>query len=219
MAGKSPIPEHIQNYINAVTEKPTAIQQELRERTAVMAEGMMQVTHDQAALLSTLVKLCNAQMVLEIGVFTGYSSLAMAMALPPSGRIIACDVSEEWTSVAREYWERAGVAGKIDLRLKAATETVRELIDEGMEGLFDLAFIDADKGNYEEYYEASLQLVRPNGLVLVDNIFWSGEAAEETPQGDTAALLRALALKIGADPRVDSNLLAVGDGLIMARRR
>jgi predicted O-methyltransferase YrrM len=219
MSPKSPLSNDIQNYIDAVSERPNVVQEALRAETALLPMAEMQISHDQSVLLGMLVNLMGARNVLEVGVFTGYSALAMAAALPQDGKLVACDVSEEWTNVARGYWREAGVDGRIDLRLAPALDSLQALKDEGRADTFDIAFVDADKSSYEAYYEACLTLVRPGGLVLIDNIFWGGEAAEPAPQGDTAKMLRALALKIGEDARVDTCLLCVGDGMLMARRR
>jgi predicted O-methyltransferase YrrM len=219
MTMKSPLPRDIQAYIDAASAAPDLVQQALRAETAPMAHAQMQITHDQAVLLAMLVRITGARAVLEIGVFTGYSALAMAQALPEDGQLVACDVSEEWTNIARGYWDKAGVASRIDLRLAPALETIGALRAEVGAGHFDLAFIDADKENYEAYYEACLELVRPGGLILLDNMFWDGEAAQPAPEDKTAAMLRALALKIARDSRVETCLLAIGDGLLMALRR
>jgi predicted O-methyltransferase YrrM len=219
MKMKSPLPRDIQAYIDAASAAPDLVQQALRAETAPMAHAQMQITHDQAVLLAMLVRITGARAVLEIGVFTGYSALAMAQALPEDGQLVACDVSEEWTNIARGYWDKAGVAPRIDLRLAPALETIAALRGEVGAGHFDLAFIDADKENYEAYYEACLELVRPGGLILLDNMFWDGEAAQPAPEDETAAMLRALAFKLARDSRVETCLLAIGDGLLTARRR
>jgi caffeoyl-CoA O-methyltransferase len=161
----------------------------------------------------------DARRCLEIGVFTGYSSLAIALALPDDGRIVACDVSEKWTSVARRYWAAAGVAHKIDLRLATAMETLDRLLADGEAGTFDFAFIDADKENYVGYYERALQLLRPGGLVVADNTLWSGRVADpENAEADTVALRHFNELLQG-DSRVDLSLVPIGDGLSLARKR
>lgn len=219
MKMKSPLPRDIQAYIDAASAAPDLVQQALRAETAPMAHAQMQITHDQAVLLAMLVRITGARAVLEIGVFTGYSALAMAQALPEDGQLVACDVSEEWTNIARGYWDEAGVASRIDLRLAPALETIAALKVQVGAAHFDLAFIDADKENYEAYYEACLELVRPGGLILLDNMFWDGEAAQPAPEDKTAAMLRALALELARDSRVETCLLAIGDGLLMARRR
>jgi len=165
-----------------------------------------------------LVKLIGARQTLEIGVFTGYSALATALALPPDGRIIACDVNAEFTDIGRRHWEKAGVADKIDLRLAPATDTLDALIAEGRSGSFDFAFIDADKTNYDNYYERCLQLLRVGGLIAIDNVLWDGEVARPAQDADTAAL-QALNIKLHVDERVDLSLLSIADGVTLARKR
>jgi predicted O-methyltransferase YrrM len=187
----------------------------LRERTAPMPMSQMQIGSDQGALMALLVKLIGAKRILEIGTFTGYSSTAMALALPPEGRITCLDVSREWTDVAREAWADAGVADKVDLRLAPASETLAALDDDS----FDMAFIDADKPGYDDYYEGCLRVVRSGGLILIDNVLWSGEVAEPGDGSENAQIMRALNEKVAADERVDHVLLPVGDGLTLARVR
>lgn len=191
----------------------------LRERTRPLRAAGMQISPEQGALMALLVRLLGARRTLEVGTFTGYSALAVAEALPDDGQVVACDVSEEWTSIGRVAWQEAGQAHKIDLRLAPALETLDGLLDGGQAGTFDFAFIDADKGNYDGYYERALVLVRPGGLIAVDNVLWGGSVADEAvDDGDTEAI-RALNRKIHADARVDPVLLPIGDGLTLARRR
>jgi caffeoyl-CoA O-methyltransferase len=156
---------------------------------------------------------------LEIGTFTGYSALSVALALPEDGQLIACDVSEEWTSIGRRYWQEAGVASRIDLRIGPALDTLAKLLQELGTSSFDFAFIDADKEAYDAYYEACLKLVRPNGLILLDNMIWSGQVADLNVQDEDTRTLRALNEKIRDDGRVEACLLTVGDGVMMARKR
>ena len=166
-----------------------------------------------------LARLIGARRCIEIGVFTGYSSLAVALALPDEGRIIACDVSEEWTAIARRFWKEAGVAHKIDLRLQPATQTLEELLAAGQAGTFDFVFIDADKESYVTYYELSLKLLRSGGLITVDNTLWSGEVANEATQEPLAKTLRAFNDVLHKDERIDLSLVSIGDGLTLARKR
>jgi predicted O-methyltransferase YrrM len=196
-----------------VREHPALVR--LRERTAPMPMSQMQIGSDQGALMALLVRLTDARRILEIGTFTGYSSTAMALALPPDGRITCLDVSEEWTDIAREAWVDAGVADKVDLRLAPAAETLRALEDDS----FDMAFIDADKPGYDSYYEECLRVVRPGGLVMIDNVLWSGEVAQPDDGSENARIMRALNEKVAADERVDHVLLPIGDGLTLARVR
>jgi caffeoyl-CoA O-methyltransferase len=189
----------------------------LREETAASNPlAVMAVSPIQGQFLTLLVKLIGAVKTLEVGVFTGYSSLCTALALPPHGRVVACDVSEEWTSMARRYWAEAGVAGKITLRLAPATETLDTLLAEGQAGTFDFAFIDADKENYDNYYERALKLVRKGGLIVFDNMLWYGKVADPSVQDSETVAVRALNAKLHQDDRVFVSLIAVGDGMSLA---
>jgi len=202
---------YIQRY--GVREHPTLAH--LRERTAPMPEHGMQIGPDQGAFMALLVKLIGAKRILEIGTFTGYSSTAMALALPPDGRIVCCDVSAEWTDIAREAWADAGVADRVELRLGRATETLKTLEDDS----FDLAFIDADKTGYDDYYTGCLRVVRPGGLILLDNMLQGGRVSDASADDDSVRAIRALNEKIATDERVDHVLLPLADGLTMARVR
>jgi predicted O-methyltransferase YrrM len=165
-----------------------------------------------------LVKLLGAKKTLDIGVFTGYSSLVVALALPADGKIIACDVSEEYTSIARRYWEKAAIADKVDLHIAPALETLDNLLAAGEAESFDFAFIDADKGNYENYYERSLQLIRPGGLIAVDNVLWSGKVADPEIQDNQTKKIRAFNQKLYQDSRITLSLVPIADGLTLARK-
>jgi caffeoyl-CoA O-methyltransferase len=179
----------------------------------------MQIGPEQGQLMALLANLIGAKKCIEVGVFTGYSSLVVALALPADGSIIACDISEEWTSIGRRYWAEAGVEHKIDLRLGRATHTLDKLIGAGEAGTYDYAFIDADKPSYDAYYERILQLVRPGGLILIDNVLWSGAVADtQITDADTSAL-RQLNAKFHRVDRVDMSLLGIGDGLMLVRKR
>ena len=189
----------------------------LRERTAELGgAAMMQISPEQGAFMAILVKLTGAKRLLEIGTFTGYSALACALALPADGRIVACDVSEEWTAIGQEAWARAGVADKIDLRIAPAVETLKQMQAAG-EAPFDIAFIDADKENYDAYYEAALKLVRRGGLILIDNVLWSGAVADPAKTSESTQAIRRLNDKVHADGRVESVILPLGDGVTFAR--
>jgi caffeoyl-CoA O-methyltransferase len=191
----------------------------LRAETARLAHAGMQIGPEQGQLMALLAKLIGAKKCIEVGVFTGYSSLVVALALPADGSIIACDISEEWTSIGRRYWAEAGVEHKIDLRVGRATHTLDKLIGAGEAGTYDYAFIDADKPSYDAYYERILQLVRPGGLILIDNVLWSGAVADtQITDADTGAL-RQLNAKLHGDERVDMSLLGIGDGLMLVRKR
>jgi len=192
---------------------------ELREATAGMKHAGMQIGVDQGRLMALLVKLVGARRTLEIGVFTGYSALAVALALPADGKVVACDVSEEWTAVGRRHWEKAGVAGKIDLRLARALTTLDELIAEGAAGTFDFAFIDADKQGYAAYYERCLVLLRRGGLIAVDNTLWSGAVIDPKDACADTVALRAFNEALAGDSRIDLAMLTVGDGVTLAMKR
>jgi predicted O-methyltransferase YrrM len=190
---------------------------QLREETSHMPNHGMQISPDQGQLMGVLARLIGARSYLEVGVFTGYSSLSVALALPDNGRVVACDVSEEFTSVARRYWQKAGVAGKIDLILGPGTETLDRLIVEGR--TFDMAFIDADKPNYLNYYERCLRLVRSGGLILVDNVLWSGKVAEAAEMDEQTEMMRGFNRMLHGDERIDLALIPIADGLTVARVR
>jgi predicted O-methyltransferase YrrM len=194
------------------------VQTELRNYTAHMPDAIMQVSPEQGKFMQFMVKLTGAKRCLEVGVFTGYSSLSVALVLPDDGVIHAFDVSEQWTSIGKEYWERAGVAHKIKLTLRPATEGLNSLIHAGKENTFDFAFIDADKGNYKHYYELCLTLLRPGGLILVDNVFWSGKVADvDNLEPDTISI-REVNDIIAADTRVDRIMLPLSDGITMVHK-
>ncbi|HSN01426.1 MAG TPA: class I SAM-dependent methyltransferase [Rudaea sp.] len=190
----------------------------LREETAKLPQAGMQIGPDQAAFLALLVRAIDARRCIEIGTFTGMSALAVASALPDDGKLVCCDISVEWTSIARRYWSEAGVAGRIDLRLAPALDTLRDLAAT-QRGLFDFAFIDADKARYDAYYEACLELLRPGGLVALDNMLWSGRVVDAGVHDADTDAIRALNAKIHADRRVDTTLLTLGDGVMLARKR
>ena len=211
--------EAVERYVVQEIAQETAVQRRLRAETAPMPNGGMQIGADQGALLAVLAKFTGARRALEIGTFTGYSALAVAQALPEDGKLICCDISEEWTSVARRYWQEAGVAARIELRLAPAIDTLAALLRQGGAETFDLAFIDADKANYDAYYEACLKLVRPGGAIALDNMLWSGKVAEPDAHDEDTDALRALNAKIRDDTRVDACLLTVGDGVMLVRKR
>ncbi len=191
----------------------------LRAATDRIAYAGMQIGPHQGALMALLVQLIGARRTLEVGVFTGYSALAVALALPPDGKVVACDVSEEYTAMARRFWRKAGVANKIELHLAPALQTLKRLIDDGQSGAFDFAFIDADKELYDAYYEAALKLVRRGGLVAIDNVLWGGRAADAKARNGSTKAIRALNRKIAKDKRVSMCLAPVGDGLTLAMKR
>ena len=213
------LPDSIGEYMLRTTFRDNPVMRELREETAKMPGAGMQTGPDQVQFLQLLVRLTGARRCIEVGVFTGYSALGVALALPEDGRIVACDVSEEYTRVAKRYWDRAGVAEKIDLYLAPATRTLDECIAAGGSGRFDFAYIDADKPGYDAYYERCLTLLRPNGIIAIDNVLWSGRVADPDVNDEDTAALRALNAKIGRDERVDASLLSIGDGLMVVRKR
>lgn len=221
MSNKSiSVTDAIYDYILSASLREPEVLKQLREETARHAHRSMQIAPEQGQFMALLVELIGAGKILEVGVFTGYSSTCLALALPPDGRITACDISEEFTSVARRYWDQAGIANKIDLRLAPALDTLDSLIAEGRSGSYDLAFIDADKANYDGYYERALALLRVGGLLLVDNVLWSGKVIEDAASGDAdTAAIRALNEKIHVDPRVSISLLPIADGLTLALKR
>jgi predicted O-methyltransferase YrrM len=178
----------------------------------------MQISPEQGQFMALLVKLIGAKKTLEVGVFTGYSSLVVALALPADGKIVACDVSEEYTSVARRYWQQAGVADKIDLHIAPALETLDKLLTAGEAETFDFAFIDADKSNYDNYYERSLELIRPGGLIAIDNVLWSGKVADTEIQDNQTNKIRALNRKLHEDSRITLSLVPIADGLTLAMK-
>jgi len=213
------LPEKIEEYILQTTLREHPVMRELREETAKMPSARMQSGPDQVQFLQLLVKLIDARQCIEVGVFTGYSALGVALALPPEGRIVACDISEEYTAIAQPYWRRAAVDAKIELQLAPATQTLDGLIAHRQAGRFDFAYIDADKTGYDAYYERCLTLLRPNGVIAIDNVLWSGDVAEPASSDPDTVALRALNQKIGSDNRVDAALLTIGDGLMIVRKK
>lgn len=215
MAGRAPLlPAKVARYIQEHAVREPAILRELRAATASVPHAGMQLAADQGQLMALLVKLMGAKRCLEIGTYTGYSALAVALALPKDGSIVCCDVSEEWTAVGRPFWKKAGVAGKIDLRIAPALETLKTL-----KGPFDFVFIDADKPNYLNYYERSLELLRRGGLIAVDNVLWSGEVANPEAKDPLTTALRKFNDHVHKDARVDLAMLSIGDGLTLALKK
>jgi len=219
MAGRLLLPQNIYDYLASVSVREPAILKKLREETAAQPRASMQIAADQGQFMALLIQLMGARRTIEVGVFTGYSALAVALALPSDGHIVACDVSEEYTSIARRYWKEAGVDHMIDLRLKPALETLHELLSEGRGRTFDFAFIDADKTSYEGYYECALELLRPGGLIMIDNTLWSGRVADPNENDPDTVALRAFNQKLLADSRVALSMLSIGDGVTLALKR
>ena len=210
--------EGLMAYLSVEGARESPAQKRCREETQTMPMAMMQIAPEQGAFLALMAKLIEATRCLEIGTFTGYSALSVALALPPNGHLVALDVSKEFTDRARGYWREAGVEKKIDLRLGPALEGLDAMIKTA-EGPFDFAFIDADKGNYDNYYERALKLVRAGGLIALDNMLWGGAVADVDTKDEQTRTLRALNAKIRADDRVDMALATIGDGVMLARKK
>ena len=206
-------------YLLGASLREPALLTRLRDETAQLPEARMQISPEQGQFMQLLARLLDARRCIEVGVFTGYSSLAVALALPGGGRILACDVNEKFTSVARRYWKEAGVAGKIELVLAPATETLDARLKAGEAGSYDLAFIDADKANYANYYERILKLLRSGGLVLVDNVLWSGRVLDAADHSEDTEAIRTFNKSLHQDERVDISMIPIGDGLTLARKR
>ena len=206
-------------YLLSVSLREPDVLCRLREETAKMPQHNMQISPEQGQFMALLVELTGARKCLEVGTFTGYSTLSLALALPEDGQIVACDISEEFTSRAKPYWQKAGVAGKIDLRLGPALETLDALIADGESGAFDFAFIDADKVNYQGYFQRALDLIRRGGLILVDNVLWSGAVVDPARDDEDTEAIRAFNQSCADDPRISLSLVPIGDGLTLARKR
>jgi caffeoyl-CoA O-methyltransferase len=211
--------DSLYEYLLASSLREPPLLARLREETAALPNARMQIAPEQGQFMALLVRLMGARRCLEVGVFTGYSSLAIALALPEDGRIVACDVSEEWTSVARRYWAEAGVEHKMELRIAPALETLEHLLASGEAGSIDFAFLDADKENYTRYYELALGLVRPGGLIVADNTLWSGRVADPANNEAATLALRRFNASLHRDERVELSLVPIGDGLTLARKR
>jgi predicted O-methyltransferase YrrM len=214
-----PLTDALYEYVLRVSLREPEVLRQLREETGSLESSNMQIAPDQGQFMALLVQAIGAKNTLEIGTFTGYSALVVALALPPEGRVVSCDVSEEWTAIARRYWKQAGVAHKIDLRLAPALETLDGLLRQGRRDHFDFAFIDADKVSYDAYYERCLELVRPGGLIAVDNVLWHGKVIDAAVTDADTEAIRRLNAKLGTDERVTLSLVPIGDGVTLARRR
>ncbi len=211
--------DNLYDYMRSVSLREPEILRKLREETSKDPMSMMQITPEQGQFMSLLVKLIGASRAIEVGVYTGYSSLCVAMALPPTGKMVACDMSKEWTDVARRYWTEAGVAGKITLHLAPAIQTLDKLVSNKRAGSFDFMFIDGDKKNYDSYYERGLSLLRPGGLMAIDNVFWSEKVADPKMRDDDTNSIRALNQKLRGDSRIDLSMLPIGDGLTLVMKK
>jgi caffeoyl-CoA O-methyltransferase len=212
----TPVSDEMADYIRSVTLRESEALRRQRLDTDNHPQASMQISPEQGQFLNLMARLTGARRTIEVGVFMGYSAAWVALALPADGRIIACDVNEEYTSRARRTWQEAGVADKIELRLRPALETLDELLAQGQAGAFDLAFIDADKSNYWNYYERSIQLVRAGGLIIVDNVLWHGAVIDAADQSRDTQAIREFNRKIHADTRVAVSLATLGDGLMLA---
>jgi caffeoyl-CoA O-methyltransferase len=211
--------EPLHDYLLKVSVREHPVLKKLRAETAKMPRANLQISPEQGQVMALLVELTGAKKTFEVGTFTGYSALAVALALPARGKVIACDISEEWTAIARRYWKAAGVAKKIDLRLAPALDTLDALLKDGEAGTFDFGFIDADKPNYDNYYERGLKLLRKGGLLAIDNVLWGGSVIDPADRDLSTRCLRALNAKIRKDERVSIAMLPIGDGLTLARKR
>jgi predicted O-methyltransferase YrrM len=215
----TPLTDRLYDYLLSISVREPDLLGQLRAETAQMPQARMQIAPDQGAFMALLVQLMGAVKTLEVGVFTGYSTLCVALALPPEGKLVACDISHKYTAIAQRYWQQAGVESKIDLRIAPALETLDNLLATGEAGTFDFAFIDADKGNYEGYYERSLQLVRVGGLIAIDNVLWGGSVADPSDRETETLAIRALNEKLHKDPRISLSVLSISDGLTLALKR
>ena len=213
------MPRRMHAYVLANAVRETSLQRALRTATRRLPRAGMQIAPEQGPLLQLLVRLVGARRCIEVGTFTGYSALAIALALPKNGRIVCCDLSEAWSAIARRYWKKAGVEYKIDLRVAPALQTLDALLARGGAGKYDFAFIDADKSNYAKYYERCLKLVRRGGLIAADNTLWYGRVADPRDREPDTPYIRAFNRKLLRDPRVDISLVPIGDGLTLARKR
>jgi len=206
-------------YILDVSLRETPVLKQLRQVTAKLPAARMQISPEQGQFMALLVQLIGARKTLEVGTFTGYSSLVVATALPANGRVVCCDINEEWTNIAKEFWQQGGVDHKITLHLAPAIETLNKLIEAGESASFDFAFIDADKANYDQYYEKALQLIRPGGLIAIDNVLWNGKVVDPNIDDEQTHAIRALNAKLKDDDRVDISLIPIGDGLSLLRKK
>ncbi len=213
------LPADLEQYLVKHGVREPEILARLRDETALIPQHNMQIAPEQGALLALLVELTGAKRCLEIGTFTGYSSLIVALAMPPDGTIVCCDVSEEWTAVARRYWAEAGVADRVDLRLAPALETLDALLADGAEGTFDFAFVDARKSEYPDYHERVIRLLRSGGLAAYDNVLWGGAVADESKQDEDTLAIRRLNDRLATDERVTIAMLPLADGVTLARKR
>lgn len=215
----TPLTDSLYDYLIETTSREGELLRRLREETVGISGSSMQIAPEQGQFMALLVTLTGVRRAIEIGTYTGYSSLCIALAMPPDGHLTACDVSAEWTAVARRYWQEAGVADRIDLRLAPASKTIAALLADGSAESYDFAFIDADKESYGDYYEGCLKLLRPGGLIAIDNMLWHGAVADPTRDDEDTVAIRDLTLRMKDDARVDTSLVPIGDGVMLARKR
>jgi len=213
------IDKTVREYLVAHSVRDSAIKKSLRAKTAKLEWGGMQISPEQGQFMALVVEMLGARKCLEVGTFTGYSALCVAEAMPKGGKLIACDVSDEWTRIGKPFWKKAGVDKKIDLRLGPGLDTLKALLKEGHAGTFDFAFIDADKENYDGYYEATLKLLRKGGVVGFDNVLWGGSVADPKKKSPSTDALRKLNTKLHKDKRVTIAMIPIGDGLTLVRKR
>ena len=211
--------DNVYDYLLDISLRDTPVQKALRDETDNLEWARMQISPDQAQFMALLVRLINARKAIEVGTFTGYSALSVAQAMPDDGVVVACDISEEWTSIGRRFWQQAGVAHKIELHVAPAAETLSSLIEDGQSGTYDFAFIDADKVNQLTYYELCMQLIHPGGLIAVDNVLWGGDVADPANHNEDTEAIRTFNQFIYQDAHVDISLVPIGDGLTLARKK
>jgi caffeoyl-CoA O-methyltransferase len=215
----TPLTDILYAYLLEASVRESDILRRLRDETGRLEKAHMQITPEQGQLLGLLVELIGARRILEVGTFTGYSALVMSLSMPSDGSLLACDIDEEWTAVARRYWDEAGVGSRIELRLAPAASTLASLVADGASGTFDMVFLDADKRGLDGYYERALQLVRPGGLIAVDNTLWHGKVADPAEMDDATEAIRHFNRKVREDERVTQALVPIGDGLTLIRKR
>jgi caffeoyl-CoA O-methyltransferase len=206
----------LRDYLLNISVKEPEVLRDLRKKTENLEFARMQISPEQGSFMAFLVGIINGKRTLDIGVFTGYSSLVVALALPEDGYVTACDINTEWTDIARKYWKLAQVEDKIDLRIAPALETLDELLTNGCRGTYDFSFIDADKINYQQYYERSLELVRSGGLIAIDNVLWGGSVIDDSIQDSSTKAIREFNENLSSDPRVSISMVPIGDGLTLA---
>lgn len=211
--------DEVYDYLRSVSLREDVTLQQLRQKTASHSSSSMQISAEQGQFMALLLKVLGAKRIIEVGVFTGYSSLCMALVLPADGKLIACDVNAEYTNVARRYWQQAGVRDKIELRLAPGLETLEALVNDGESGKFDFVFLDAVKEEYKDYYELALELIRPGGLIAIDNVLWGGSVVDTEKQDTETVAIREFNEHVYKDERIDISMVPIGDGLTLARKR